>query len=235
MDEGTDPNRRDVLAATEDDPNNFFTQQRRGFVASAAATVAAVFGLSGSAVAADDPHAAAARYESEQAATQALVEGTRELRQTLAERGVLDTPAATELTSLPFRSIPEYIDAEEGFVSYGTIHDGTPTAGISVSRRLDDADLKVVLYPDTGETYAVVTEDGAERGTIVRPGDASSDGVSTQDHTDGCLNCTISWICDRWYDGGQYWCLPKKVYNCDNCYVCHDNDHSCDSSCSDYC
>ncbi len=232
-DEGTDTNRRDVLAeaAADDGHGNFFAQQRRGFVASAAAAIAGVFGLSQRAAAADDPHAAAARYDTEEAARRALVRGTRELRATLHERGVLDTPAASELTTVPFRSIPDYLDAEEGFVSYGTVHEGTATAGISVARQLDDAELKVVLYPDTGETFAVVTEDGAEQGTVVRPGD---DGVSTQEHP-GCENCTLSFLCDRWYDGGQYWCIPKTIYNCDDCYVCHDDDFSCDTSCSDHC
>lgn len=234
-DESTEPNRRDVLAETAagESPTGVFEQQRRGFVASAAAAFAGLLGLSRPA-AASDPMAAATRYDTEQEAGRALAQGTRELRETLQDRGVLDTPAATELTSVPFRSIPEYLDADEGFVSYGTIHDGTAMAGISVTRQLDDAELKVVLYPDTGETYAVVTEDGAEMGTVIRPGDSGGDDVSTQGHS-GCVNCTLSFLCDRWWDGGQYWCIPKTIYNCDNCYVCHDDDFSCDTSCSDYC
>ena len=227
--------RRTALSQVSNDERaGVHLPNRRGFLAGALASVATTLGFSVPAAAGSDPAMeAASRYDRPGAIRSAVAEGTRELRSTLAERGYLATDATAELLEPDLLSIPDYLDADEGIVSYGTVHDGEPTAGIAITRQFDSYDLKVVLFPDLAKTYAVVLHDDAEA-EIVRPG-ATSDGPSTHGHS-GCGGCLVGSGCDRWYDGYQYWCVPKAIYECNDCgTVCHDDDFTCDSSCNDYC
>lgn len=230
--ESTLDRRTALSVASEDERAGVYVPDRRGFLASTAAAVAGLLGFSGQ-VAASDPRQAATQFDTEGAVRSAVADGTRELRRSLADRGFIETTAASELLAPGLLSISEYLDADEGIVSYGTVHAGEPMAGISITRQFDSYDLKVVLFPETGETYAVVLHDDAAA-EIVRPG-ATSDGPSTQGHY-GCGGCLVGSGCDVWYDsGGQRWCIPKTIYECEDCgTVCHDADHSCDS-CNDYC
>lgn len=224
-----------LSVASEDERTGVYVPDRRGFLAGTVASLAAALGFSVPAAATSDPAVrAAGEYDTEGAVRSAVADGTRELRSTLSEQGYLETAAAAELLEPDLLSIPEYLAADEGIVSYGTVHDGEPTAGISITRQFDRYDLKVVLFPETGETYAVVLHGGTDT-EIVRPGATGGDGPSTQGHY-GCSGCLVGSACDVWYDsGGQRWCIPKTIYECTDCgTVCHDDDFNCDS-CEEYC
>lgn len=207
---------------------------RRGVLVGAAVgfTTGGAFGVGpGAASDVDEAVAAAGEYDTRGSVTRALATGTRELRETLVDEGYLDTADAAVLVEPDLLSVPEYLDADEGMLAVGTVHHGDPTAKLEVKRQLPDHELTVVLYPETGETFAAVeTADGTRE--VV--GSAGSDGASTQGHST-CPCAGPGRNCDYYYDsGGQRWCVSVWVYDCECGTQCHSADHSCDS-CSDIC
>lgn len=215
---------------------------RRGFLGGAFGTVgaglASALGLAGTSSATQEREQAveaARRYSSKGKVHRAITTQTRELRTALSERGFLDSSAADELLEPELLSLGQYLDADEGMVAAGTIHEGTPTARIEITRQFPSYELKVTVYPESGETAATVRSDSEEYPDhqIIRGESATSDDVSTQQD---CY-CDPYTTCDTWYDsGGQRWCVC--VYHCDpggDCDpICDSCDYSC-SSCSNLC
>lgn len=238
-------NRRSVLGNV-DDPERHVDNgpgSRRGFVGGLLGTVGAALastvGFTGASVANEGDSReqavrAARRYSSKADVRRVVAQQTTDLRTALADEGVLDTAAADELLQQDLLSVGEYLDADEGMVVFGTIHDGTATARIEIARQFSSHELKVTVYPETGETYATVRSDAPDRPDhqVVRA-ETTSEVTAAQDD---CY-CDPYTTCDAWYDsGGQRWCVG--VYYCDpggSCDpVCDSADHGC-STCSDIC
>ncbi|SIQ89214.1 hypothetical protein SAMN05421858_0714 [Haladaptatus litoreus] len=156
----TDVHRRTVLSNVDETKRHgeTVTDTRRGVlqraVGVAGAAVVSSLGFSGAASALSgtpEEHAVASvrQYDSKSTVTKTLASGTTELRKTLSRSGYLDTASAAEFTDLERLAVGEYLKAEEGIAVVGTVHDGTPTTKIEVSKQVPDHELKVVLFPNS--------------------------------------------------------------------------------------
>lgn len=236
--------RQEVLTHVEDAgiPVDQKPSSRRGFLGGAfgavGAGLASAIGLAGTSGATRDREQAveaARRYSSKEKVHRAIATQTRDLRVALRERGFLDSSAVGELLEPELLSLGAYLDADEGMVVAGTLREGTPTARIEITRQFPSYELKVTVYPESGETAATVRSDSEAYPDhqIIRGDGVSSDDVSTQQD----CHCDPYTTCDAWYDsGGQRWCVC--VYHCDpggDCDpFCDSCDHAC-STCSDIC
>lgn len=203
-DDSSTPDRRTVLQRTAGDGER--TTARRSVLRGTLAAAAAAVGFTGAAAALDPSGGYRARqlrgrYSSRAAATAALESHGADVLDLLADEGYLAEASVADLAD------PEV----------NTVHgpDGDLSAHVRTELRTDDARVSVVVEPEAGRQYAVVTfEDGGS--TVYDP---DTDDVEPQ--------CIAGYGCD----GGGCQCTSWEM-RCCNGYCYKDSVHGTCYDCS---
>lgn len=195
-----------------------------GVIGSIVAFLASTVGVSAASTRNKERKQAIAKYDTPEESRNMFENHGAEILRELAAADLIDTPSVSEFQTDALLSTKEFQHQIEGMRLTPAKVDDVSTAHLTISKETQTHVIEVNLFPQVGETYALVEAKNSDDVTVIDPDDTI--GTTRYCYTDlVCLGCCDLLICvrDAVYEkeccvglGGNKSCDLQRTSKC--CY-----------------